>query len=195
VNDGDQALHFIYLLLVLALVASAFGVRRIPIAQTLKMLLAWGFIFGAVFVFISLKYEFKALGKRVIGGTPTMVQQGETLRIRRNGDGHFWVDANVNGTEARFLVDSGATITTLSAETAEKAGVERSDPFGAMVETANGTVTVGRGRARSFQVGGIVREDMRVHLSAMDETNLIGMNFLSTLSGWSVEGDTLILRP
>ena len=45
-NDGDQAVHFLYLIGLLVLVGSAFMVRRIPIAQGLKMFVAWVLIFG-----------------------------------------------------------------------------------------------------------------------------------------------------
>ena len=39
-------------------------------------------------------------------------------------DGHFWVDATVNGRDVKFLVDSGATMTTIDRETAQRAGVQ-----------------------------------------------------------------------
>ena len=38
-------------------------------------------------------------------------------------DGHFWVDAQVNGKTVKFLVDSGATVTTIDRDTALEAGV------------------------------------------------------------------------
>jgi aspartyl protease family protein len=195
VNNGDQALHFLYLLGVLVLVASAFGVRRIPMGQGLKMAAAWLLIFAAAFAVFALKDEFAALGRRIVSGEPEMVRAGETLRIRKSEDGHFWVQAKVNGKESRLMVDSGATVTTLSPETARRAGIAPSDAFKALVSTANGVVMVQRGRAERFAVGDIVREDFPVHLSDSDDTDLIGMNFLSTLSGWSVEGDWLVLRP
>jgi aspartyl protease family protein len=63
------------------------------------------------------------------------------------------------------------------------------------VQTANGVVTVQRGRAESMKVGPIERSDVAVHISdAFGDMNVIGMNFLSTLSGWGVEGRTLVLR-
>ena len=196
-SDGDQAIHFIYLVGVLILVGSAFMVRRIPIAQGLKMFVGWVLIFGAAFIVFTLKDEFMALGNRLLLETRGGVEQtaqGE-IRIRQASDGHFWVTAEVNGEPVRFLIDSGATTTSLSRETARRVGIEPSSAFQAMVQTANGVVMVDRGRAETIRIGSIARENVAVHISdAFGDLNVIGMNFLSTLSGWSVEGRSLVLR-
>jgi aspartyl protease family protein len=199
VNEGDQAVHVIYLLGVLVLVASSLLVRRIPIGQGLKMLAAWVMIFAAAFIIFTMRDDFKALWDRVLletRGGVVQEQRGEELRVRRSPDGHFWVNAELNGEPVRFLIDSGATTTSISRSVAERAGIEPSGGFPAMVRTANGIVAVQRGRAERLTVGGIERRDLGVHISdAFGDMNVIGMNFLSSLSSWSVEGRTLILRP
>lgn len=197
-NDGDQAIHFLYLIGCLILVGSALMVRRMPIAQGLKLFLAWVLIFGAAFVVFTLKDEFLALGNRMMlearGGVVEETRGGE-LRIRQSPDGHFWVNAEVNGRPIRFLIDSGATTTSISRRAADRAGIAPSAGFGTMVQTANGVVVVDRGRAGRLKVGPIERSDVAVHISdAFGDINVIGMNFLSSLSGWSVEGRTLVLR-
>lgn len=197
-NDGDQAVHFIYLVGVLVLVGSALMVRRIPIAQGLKMFVGWVLIFGAAFIVFTLKDEFLALGNRVLLETRGGIEQQESpgeVRIRQAPDGHFWVTAEVNGESTRFLVDSGATTTSISTDTARRAGIEPSTGIGAMVQTANGVVVVKRGRADTIEVGPIERRDVAVHISdAFGDMNVIGMNFLSSLTSWSVEGRVLVLR-
>ena len=198
-NDGDQAAKFLYLLGVLVLVGSALMARRIPLRQGFKMLAAWILIFAAAFVVFALRSDFVALGDRVMQaarGTSAPVQQGETLRVRQALDGHFWVDARLNGEDVRFLIDSGATTTSISSDTARSAGIEPSGGFPAVVQTANGMVTVERGRAERVEVGSIVREDLAVHISdSFGDVNVLGMNFLSSLSAWGVEGEWLILKP
>lgn len=199
-SNGEQAADFIYLLGVLVLVASALMVRRIPISQALKMFAAWVLIFLAAFVAFTLKDDFIALGKRVVaetrGGGMQAMAVGETLRIRQSLDGHFWVEASLNDEPVRFLVDSGATTTSISVDTARRAGIEPSKGLPAMVRTANGVVSVERGRAEQLKVGTIERRDVAVHVSeAFGDMNVLGMNFLSSLSGWSVEGGWLILKP
>ena len=197
-NEGDQAVQFIYLLGVLVLVASAFFVRRIPIGQGLKMLAAWVMIFAAAFIVFTLRDDFKALWNRMVletRGGIVQEQAGEELRIRQSPDGHFWVNAELNGEPVRFLIDSGATTTSVSRRVAERAGVRMSGGFPAMVQTANGVVAVQRGRADRLSVGTIERTDVAVHVSeAFGDMNVIGMNFLSSLKSWGVEGRTLILR-
>ena len=65
----------------------------------------------------------------------------------------------------RFLVDSGATITTLSRATAHEAGVEPDGGFGVMVDTANGTAMEDRGMVDRLKVGPIARGSFAVHIS------------------------------
>ena len=199
-SNGDQAANLIYLIGVLVLVGSAFAVRRIPIAAGLKMFVGWVLIFGAAFVIFTLRDEFSSLGNRLLlevrGGVEEVsTEKGGTIRIRQASDGHFWVDALVNGQSVRFLVDSGATTTSLSRTAARRTGIASSPGPGAIVQTANGLVTVERGRADTLKVGPIERRDVAVHISdAFGDVNVIGMNFLSSLSSWSVEGRSLVLR-
>ena len=49
-NNGDQALSFIYFLGCLLLVGSAFMTHRLPLGQAAKMVVAWLLIFGAAFL-------------------------------------------------------------------------------------------------------------------------------------------------
>lgn len=114
--NGDQALSFLYLVGVLLLVSSALLVRRIPIGQGLKMFAGWVLVFLAAFVAFTLKDDFMALGKRVLAesrGEGQAVAVGRELRIRKAMDGHFWVNGELNGHKVRFLVDSGATVTSI----------------------------------------------------------------------------------
>jgi aspartyl protease family protein len=159
----DQALSFIYLVGALVLVASAFAVRRIPIGQSLKMALAWVLIFLAAFVVFTLKDDFASLGRRIaseVSGEPQVMVAGEALRIRKSPDGHFWVSAKLNGEDVDFLVDSGATVTSLSAGTAERAGVTPGNGLPVVVDTANGAVTARRARDGSIRADGRPRHEL-----------------------------------
>lgn len=197
-SGEEQALNLVYLIGCLLLVGSALAVRRLPLGQTLKMMIAWALIFAAFFAMIALRHDFLALGRRILGeatGSAGQQAQGGELRIRRSDDGHFWAAAEVNGRPLRFMIDSGATTTTLSVAAARAAGIEPSDNFGVMVDTANGTVVMQRGRIARLQLGPIERADVAIHIAPNDMVSVIGMNLLSSLRGWGVEGDTLVLRP
>ena len=195
-RDGSQALNLVYLLVILVAILSAFSLRRIPLGKTVRMVLAWVLIFASLFALFALRDDFRALGNRLwaaVTGTDGQEVQGGELRIAMADDGHFWANGEINGRSARFLIDSGATVTTIGPELARNAGVE---PTGdrTMVDTANGIAQVDRARA-SLTLGPIQRQDLAVFIAREDATNVIGMNFLSTLSRWSVEGRTLVLRP
>jgi aspartyl protease family protein len=198
-ENMEQTAEFIYLLAILVFVMSALLVRQIPIGRGLQMFAGWVVIFLAAFVAFSMKDRVVEFASQVLDerkAESSGVQVGRDLHIKRSLDGHYWVDGMVNGTKLRFLIDSGATTTSLSTAAAERAGVERRGGFPALVQTANGTVTVQRGRVETLKVGEIVRDDMAVHVSdGFGDTNVLGMNFLSSLSGWGVEGTRLVLKP
>ena len=50
-------------------------------------------------------------------------------------------------------------------------------------------------RAGTLDVGDIERENLAVHVADDDDLNVLGMNFLSSLQRWGVEGRWLILVP
>ena len=198
-NGGDQALNFLYLFGCLVLVGSGLMARRLPLGQSLKMVIAWLLIFGAAFLAFALKDDFIALGHRayaeVTGDNVVSSGRGE-IRIRMADDGQFYVNGEVNGHAVRFMVDSGASVTTLSHATARATGIEPDGGFGVIVDTANGTAMFDRGSVGRLKVGPIERGNVAVQISRLeeDDLNVIGMNFLSTLSAWGVEGSTLRLK-
>ena len=193
--NGDQRMNLLYLVLCMVLVASSLIGMRMPIGKVLKMALVWVAIFGVGFALFTFRGEFSALGAKLKAeATGTPIQSGEELRLAMRDDGHFWVNASVNGQEAPFLVDSGASITTVSPAVAAAAKIETGMRV-AQVETANGEVQMPIAKAERFEVGPIVRTDFTVHVNNGDDTNVLGMNFLSSLQSWRVEGNTLVLQP
>src|SRR3954471_4741275 len=64
---------------------------------------------------------------------------GRELRVRMSSDGHFWVVASLNGVERRMLIDSGATVTAISPQTARQAKIDTGRGLTPVVlRTANG---------------------------------------------------------
>jgi len=193
---NDIMLGSVYIVMAMMLVVSALIVRREPFARLATYALAWIAIFGAGFVLFTFRDDLGLVWQRVRAeATGEPVRQGKELRIPMAIDGHFWVDATVNGQPVKFLVDSGATMTTIDRETALKAGLDINRAGNQVVRTGNGLIRVASGRARELKVGTIEREDFAVHVAGTDNLNVLGMNFLSTLERWGVEGRWLVLVP
>ena len=130
-------------------------------------------------------------------GMPKQEVSGRETRIPLSRDGHFWISATVNGTPAEFMVDTGATLTALSPSTAAAAGTQ-SGMLGrtVMLRTANGSVDAELVTLDELRFGNVVARDLdAVVAPGLGETNVIGMNLLSRLAGWRVEGNTLVLEP
>jgi aspartyl protease family protein len=193
VTDFDTP-RALYLVVLIVFVASSLVGMRLPVGKVLKMVLGWVAIFGVFFMIFAFRGEFIGLGQRLKAeATGAPLQDGAEIRIPIAEDGHFWVVGTVNGQDARFLVDSGASTTTLAAEFAGKAGIEGRDR--GYIETANGRAQVARGYAARLKVASIERTDFPVLINPNDDTNVLGMNFLSSLSSWRVEGTYLVMRP
>jgi aspartyl protease family protein len=122
---------------------------------------------------------------------------GREVRIRMAADGHFWARAKLNGVERRMLIDSGATMTTLSPRTAAAAGVEASAGMAPiLLRTANGVTKAETGTMDEMRLGTITARDLKIIVApGIGDVDVIGMNFLSKLESWRVEGRTLVMEP
>lgn len=193
-SGGNGALAAYYLIIVVAVAGSLIGMRQ-PVGKMLKMALAWVAIFGVGFLIFSFRGEISSLGHRLKAeALGSAVADGETLRIPIGEDGHFWVDATINGRSLRMMVDSGASVTTISRAFAENAGVPV-DGRRTVVQTAAGPVSSIQSSADSLEIGAIKRTDFPIDVNEHDNVNLLGMNFLRSLSSWRVEGTYLVLQP
>ena len=129
-------------------------------------------------------------------GAEQVVSGGET-RIPLSPDGHYWVRANVNGVEGNFMIDTGATLTAISAPLAERAGLEpRRGGIPILLGTANGTVQAHVTTIDSLELGNIRASGTDAAVAeSFGDFNVIGMNVLARLDEWRVKDGTLILVP
>jgi len=184
----------LYLLMAVMLVIGMLMTRREPAARMFTFGLAWVAVFASGFILFAFRDNLGWVAQRLRAeavGTP--VTQGQESRIPMAIDGHFWVDARLNGRDIKFLVDSGATTTTVDRGTARLAGVEISSRRDQYVRTGNGVIRVASGRADELVIGGIVRRDVALEIADNDDLNVLGMNYLSSLRRWGVEGRWLVL--
>lgn len=124
-------------------------------------------------------------------------RSGEYI-INRANDGHFWVNAYVNGDEIRFMVDTGASFVVLSPDDAETLGFDFWDEdFSYRIRTATGEYAMAPIVIDEIEIG----DDIRIFnvrgavLNEGAEVSLLGLSFLNKLTSYQFSGDELILTP
>ena len=130
-------------------------------------------------------------------GYPEQTVVGEETRVKMARDGHFWIEAKVNGHSAAFMVDTGATLTAVSQDTARAAGLSaREGGIPVMLRTANGTVTAQSASIDELRFGNVAARGLDAVIApGFGDTNVIGMNLLSRLASVRMENRELILTP
>lgn len=188
--SGDRIAEIVAYSLLILLPLAALIARRPPLRRTIISIAAWIGIFAVGLLIVGERDRFGPLLR-------DQSIEGRETRIRMSADGHFWADATIDGVSRRMLIDSGATTTAISQATAEAAGLDvEGSPFPVVLNTANGQVTARTATAERLTVGNVIARDINVVVSpAFGETDVIGMNFLSRLASWRVEGRTLVLAP
>jgi aspartyl protease family protein len=173
--------------------------QRIPfLGRMIRLLFSLGLLAFLIYILLQqapyqpeLTRLTRALGlddQRVVG---------KELRVQMAPDGHFWVVASINGAKARMLIDSGATVTAISQATARAARIDTGTGLTpVMLRTANGVAPAETGSIRELRAGNIVARNLKVVTApGLGRLDVLGMNFLSQLQSWRVEGQTLILVP
>lgn len=196
-NDW-QTMDLIWLVGLLILLLSALSIRKLSFGMIVRSLISWAIIILVAVLTVAHRHELGAIFAAASAKLGIEEQQvaGQTVRIRMAPDGHFWARVSINGVERRMLIDSGATITAISPATAEASDIKTGSGLPVVIETANGSVTAQRGRIAQLAIGPLRADDLGVVISpSFGELDVLGMNFLSRLHSWRVEGRTLILEP
>ena len=204
-GTGDPRIgRAVYLVALLGFIALAgralvFG----SVNETVRNAVAWVVIIGVLLGVYAYRDELQDVGHRVTlglipGSAVTRIASDGTARVQigRDRSGHFAVEGNVDGTNVRFLVDTGAITIALCAEDARRIGFEDGElRFTQPIMTANGRAFAAPVRLDSVSIGGIERRDVAASVAAPGALaqSLLGMNFVGTLASFEIRGDRLIL--
>ena len=111
----------------------------------------------------------------------------------RSPDGHFYAEAQVNGAQVRFMVDTGASFVALTRADAQRAGIQPSeDPTIAM--SAGGEVDVVPVTIDRIAIGSLAATRVRGAVIDELEISLLGQSFLERVGSVEIRGDRMILR-
>jgi len=127
---------------------------------------------------------------------PTSVASTTQSMYTRSSDGLFHVTARINGTDVRFIVDTGATTTVFSEQDAQRVGLVRDKSRPAsLVDTAAGQMTTDWTRVDRIVLGGRHLGSFTAILPASGvRTSLLGQDIISRLDSLAITGDRMILR-
>lgn len=173
--------------------------QRLPlVGRIIRFAFSFGLLAFLIFVVLSQAPYQPQLSRFTDKlGLDDQQVSGKELKVKMAADGHFWVVATINGVPRRMLIDSGATVTALSPATAREAKVDAGVGIAPVIlRTANGAAEAETGKIDELRIGNIVARNLRIVSSpGLGGMDVLGMNFLSKLESWRVEGRTLVLVP
>ena len=119
----------------------------------------------------------------------------DVIVLKREPNGHFYADAEVNNMTIHFMVDTGATGIALTREDARRAGLAVSaGMFEVVAEGASGDVKGEWVTLDSVKLG--QQEAKQVPAVILDggQQSLLGQSFLQQFTTVEIKGDRMLLR-
>ncbi len=203
-SNPDNIARLVVLLGFLSLFVFAWGRNRRSRGEGGRsgafMALVWVGIFGALMLGYNLVTGSRAARDAAefarVSGMEDPGAGARQLTLARGRDGHFHVEAQVNGMPLRMMVDTGASSIALPYEDAEALGISTGRlAYIIDVRTANGVTKAAPVVLDSLTLGPITMRDLRATVAQPGalETPLLGQGALNRLQGYHVQGDRMIL--
>jgi aspartyl protease family protein len=118
-----------------------------------------------------------------------------TLTYHADERGHVALTALVNGSPVRFLVDTGASRVTLTAEDARAVGIGRGElVFNERSQTANGWAREAPLTLREIRIEQFSIDNVAAAVNDNLTVSLLGMSFLRRLKGFEMRGGVLTIN-
>jgi aspartyl protease family protein len=114
------------------------------------------------------------------------------LVYRADARGHVVLTAAVDGVPIKFLVDTGATLVSLSLKDAAAAGLRRDElVFNRTVQTGNGPVKAALAQIREMRIERLQMKDIQVVVLENLQQSVLGMSFLHRLKAFEMRDGEL----
>ena len=179
-------------------------------ASRVAAMLRWAFGYLAMAVVVAIGFASLQGSERPERRVATAATKHSAMRERQRAhddaeleyvvdagpDGHYLIEAMVNGEPVEFLVDTGASDIVLTIDDAERLGLQPATlRYTQRFATANGEVRGAPVVLRELRIGQFSLFDVPASVNeAPLRVSLLGMNFLEQLNGYEVDDGRLILR-
>ncbi len=197
--SGDDKFNIFYMLFLLVLIGSSVIVRfRNKPLRFFKGMLIWIAIILGLVLLSSYHNNLIDLKDRLMGElNPSRAASNDdgSISFRMSEDGHYHIQAEVNGHSVDFLLDTGASDVVLSLKTAERIGINIKDlRFTKTYNTANGKISGAPVILDTITTGTITMHGVTASVNNSElEKPLLGMSFLTKLKGYEVRDGVLTL--
>lgn len=181
--------RLIYLLLLLVFIGGAIAFegagRR---SQALRQAATWAMLFALVAAGASWWQDRQYAA--------SVSPDGARIELPMGPDGHFHVQAEVNGNPIHFMIDTGASQLVLSPRDARRAGFDTEAlAYTQRAMTANGPVQSAPVRLDRLAIGPIVDRGVPAQVNGAEMgVSLMGMSYLSGFARVSIEGRRMVLE-
>jgi aspartyl protease family protein len=121
--------------------------------------------------------------------------RNQQVIIKANRYGNYQIKGKINNREVDFIIDTGASLVSLSKTTARKLHLKYSKLKPIQMQTASGTDRAYLTTVKKISIGNIVLYDVQAAISTHDFPRypLLGMSFLNNLE-FQHKNNTMILR-
>lgn len=177
---------------------SSYGAGGGTIAWAVRQAIGWAAVALALYFLASHRdrpWSGEAAPKPAAAAGPAMRPVLEnTLVYRTNAQGHVRLEGAVNGAIVPFVVDTGATLVTLTLRDAEAAGISPGElDFSMPLNTANGGIRAAPVTLREVRLGQLALDDVQAAVVPNLSISLLGMSFLSRLDRWDMRDGALTI--
>ena len=129
-----------------------------------------------------------------VGGGGGGGANGSRIVLPASSGGHFMTAGAINGRSVNFMVDTGATLVSISAADALRIGLDYKKSSPVQINTANGVGRAFRVRLNTVRVGDVVVYDVDALVSEQPMPYvLLGNSFINRFS-MQREGDQMVLQ-
>ena len=132
-----------------------------------------------------------------VGMATRQQSSGRTVTLEGDAQGHFQVEAHVDGRRMPFMIDTGASLVILRESDAAQLGIHPVvNDYTATVSTANGRIKAAPAKLGRVVIDGIEVDDVNA-LVLPDNAlghNLLGVSFLSRLSRYQYANGRMVLE-
>lgn len=137
--------------------------------------------------------QLEALVRSPYTITPPSYGRDGEITIPKSRDGHYQVHGFVNGFPVLFMIDTGATMTTIPLRYAKSSGIRAG--IVQEIQTGAGVVQMGVSEGNRIGVGTVALDGMKVAVAKEIPVAVLGMNSLQRFRINIDEHGTMTLRP